>query len=130
MAHHDRPTSPHLQIYRLPLTAVMSISHRLSGVLLSVGLLLTVLLLVALADGPAAWASVSSLVTNWFGQLVLFGFTLVLNYHLCNGVRHLFWDMGHGFSLEVARRTNLVVLAASLGLTLLVWLVALSVSEY
>jgi succinate dehydrogenase / fumarate reductase cytochrome b subunit len=116
-----------LQIYRLPLTAVMSISHRLTGILLSAGLLLTVLLLVALAEGPAQWALVSGLLTNWFGQFVLFGFTLVLNYHLCNGVRHLVWDMGHGFSLEVARRSNLVVLSASVVLTLLVWIIALSV---
>jgi len=127
MPQNNRPTSPHLQIYRLPLTAVMSISHRLTGILLSAGLLLTVLLLVALAEGPAQWALVSGLLTNWFGQFVLFGFTLVLNYHLCNGVRHLVWDMGHGFSLEVARRSNLVVLSASVVLTLLVWIIALSV---
>lgn len=126
MANKNRPTSPHLQIYRLPLTAKMSISHRATGVILSAGLVLTVLFLAALADGQSSWNSVHSFLGNGFGQLILFGFTLVLNYHLCNGVRHLFWDIGQGFTLEAANRANKLVLMASAILTLLVWFVALS----
>lgn len=126
MVNNNRPTSPHLQIYQLPLTAKMSISHRATGVFLSAGLALTVLFLVALAEGPSSWESVHGFVASWFGQLVLFGFTLVLNYHLCNGIRHLFWDIGHGFSLEAASRSNNIVLTATAGLTLLVWIVALA----
>lgn len=127
MANNNRPTSPHLQIYRLPLTAKMSISHRATGALLSAGLVLTVLLLMALAGGPSSWETAHDLLVSGVGQLVLFGFTLVLNYHLCNGVRHLFWDIGHGYDLEAANRSNKLVLAATLVLTALVWLVALSV---
>lgn len=127
MANNNRPTSPHLQIYRLPLTAKMSISHRITGVLLSAGLLLTVLFLTALAGGQSSWNIAHDILANGLGQLVLFGFTLVLNYHLCNGIRHLFWDIGHGFSLEAASRANKLVLAGSVVLTLLVWLVALAV---
>ena len=127
MANNNRPTSPHLQIYRLPLTAKMSISHRITGVLLSAGLLLTVLFLTALAGGQSSWDIAHDILANGLGQLVLFGFTLVLNYHLCNGIRHLFWDIGHGFSLEAASRANKLVLAGSVVLTLLVWLVALAV---
>jgi succinate dehydrogenase / fumarate reductase cytochrome b subunit len=85
-----------------------------------------VLLLTALAGGQASWETAQGFLTGWFGQLVLFGFTLVLNYHLCNGVRHLLWDIGHGFSLEAANRANLLVLAGSVALTLLVWIVALA----
>ncbi len=127
MANNNRPTSPHLQIYRLPLTAKMSISHRITGVLLSAGLLLTVLFLTALAGGQSSWNIAHDILANGLGQLVLLGFTLVLNYHLCNGIRHLFWDIGHGFSLEAASRANKLVLAGSVVLTLLVWLVALAV---
>jgi succinate dehydrogenase / fumarate reductase cytochrome b subunit len=125
MANNNRPTSPHLQIYRLPLTAKMSISHRVTGALLSAGLALTVLLLIALAGGTSTWEMAHGLSLSGFGQLVLFGFTLILNYHLCNGVRHLFWDIGHGYSLEAASRANKLVLAATVVLTAVVWLVAL-----
>ena len=126
MANTNRPTSPHLQIYRLPLTAKMSISHRATGALLSVGLVLTVLFLVALANGEASWQTAHSLLAGGLGQLVLFGFSVVLNYHLCNGIRHLFWDVGHGYSLEEASRNNKMVFVGAAGLTVLVWLVALS----
>ncbi len=126
MANNKAPTSPHLQIYRLPLTAKMSISHRFTGVLLSAGLVLIVLFLTALADGQSSWEIAHGILANGIGQLVLFGFTLVLNYHLCNGIRHLFWDIGHGYDLEVASRANKLVLVASLALTLLVWIVALA----
>jgi succinate dehydrogenase / fumarate reductase cytochrome b subunit len=126
MANINRPTSPHLQIYRLPLTAKMSISHRASGVLLSAGLVLTVLFLSALAGGQSSWASAQGFLSSGFGQLILFVFTLVLNYHLCNGIRHLFWDVGCGYSLEAANLANKVVLGAAAGLTVLIWIVALA----
>lgn len=126
MTNNNRPTSPHLQIYRLPLTAKMSISHRITGLILSGGLVLTVLFLTALAGGQSSWEVSHDFLSNWFGQLVLFGFTLVLNYHMCNGIRHLFWDVGQGFSLQAANRNNKVVLVASAVMTLLVWIVALS----
>jgi len=127
MANNNRPTSPHLQIYRLPLTAIMSISHRATGVFLSVGLVFTVLCLTALANGESSWEFFHGILRNWFGQLVLFGFTLVLNYHLCNGIRHLFWDIGYGFTLEAASLANKLVLIAAVVLTLLVWFMALAV---
>jgi succinate dehydrogenase / fumarate reductase, cytochrome b subunit len=126
MTNNNRPTSPHLQVYRLPLTAKLSISHRITGVFLSAGLVITVLFLLALAGGQSSWEVAHGLLASWFGQLVLFGFTLVLNYHMCNGIRHLLWDMGQGFSLEAASRNNKIVLVASVAITLLVWIVALS----
>ena len=126
MANNNNPTSPHLQIYRLPLTAILSILHRATGALLSAGLVLTVLFLVALADGQASWEVAHGILANWFSQLVLFGFTLVLNYHMCNGIRHLFWDIGQGYTLQAASRANVMVLIASVVLTILVWIVALT----
>lgn len=126
MANNHRPTSPHLQIYRLPLTAKMSISHRATGALLSAGLVITVLLLMALASGPSSWQTAHDLLGSGFGLIVLFGFTLMLNYHLCNGIRHLFWDIGHGYDLAVASRANKLVLAMTVVLTAVVWLVALA----
>lgn len=108
------------------MTAIMSISHRATGVFLSAGMFILVLLLAALADGPSSWNLVHGLLTGWFGQLILFGFSLVLNYHLFHGIHHLIWDVGHGYSLEATSRTNLMVLIATVVLTLLLWVVALS----
>lgn len=126
MTNNNRPTSPHLQIYRLPLTAKMSVLHRATGALLSAGLVITVLFLSALAGGQSSWEAAHSILSNWFVQLILFVFTLALNYHMCNGIRHLLWDVGHGFSLEEANRANKVVLIATAALTLLVWIMALA----
>lgn len=124
---NQRPTSPHLKIYRLPLTAKLSISHRITGVFLSLGLVVTVLFLTALAYGPSTWDLVHEFLLGTVGQVILFSFTLVLNFHLCNGIRHLFWDMGQGFSLPAAARSNFLVLAMTLVLTVVVWIVALAV---
>lgn len=126
MANNSRPTSPHLQIYRLPLTAKMSILHRATGALLSAGLVLTVFFLIALAGGQSSWDSAHAILSNGLVQLILFVFTLALNYHLCNGVRHLLWDIGKGFDLDAASHANKMVLIVSAVLTVLVWIVALA----
>ena len=124
MAVDKRPLSPHLQIYRLPLVAVLSITHRITGVTNTVGSLLVIYWISALASGPEAFERAQAVLGSWLGLLVLFGFSLGLFYHLCNGIRHLFWDAGKGFELETARRSGIAVLAAAGGLTLLVWIVA------
>jgi succinate dehydrogenase / fumarate reductase cytochrome b subunit len=120
-----RPLSPHLQIYRLPLTALLSITHRLTGVGLAAGLVLLAWWLAAAATGPEAYATVSAVLGSWFGMLVLFGFSLALMFHLCNGVRHLFWDMGKGFEIAQAQRSDKIVIGAAVALTAVAWLAAL-----
>src|SRR6516165_8818565 len=96
MRSADWPLSPHLQIYRWQLTSVLSILHRAAGVALSAGAILLVWWLVAAASGPDAYQSVADFLASWLGLLLLFGWTLSLFYHLCNGIRHLVWDAGHG----------------------------------
>ncbi len=120
----NRPISPHLQVYKLPLTANLSVLHRGTGIVLSIGSLLVLYWLTAIAAGPEAYATASSILGSWLGKLVLFGWTFALFYHLCNGIRHLLWDTGFGFDLPTTYLTNKIVLAASVVLTLLLWLVA------
>ena len=114
MARPDRPLSPHLQVYRLPLTAIISITHRLTGVGLAFGAIVLVAWLAAAAAGPAWFGAVSGLMASWFGRLIMFGFTWALFYHLTNGIRHLFWDVGFGYEKTDARNSGLVVIAISL----------------
>lgn len=125
MDARKRPLSPHLQIYRWQLTMAMSIAHRASGVALAVGSLLLVCWLAAAASGPDAFATVQSLIGSFIGYIALFGWSVALFYHLCNGIRHLFWDAGKGFDLASVDKVSMLVLAATGGLTVLVWLAGL-----
>ncbi|WP_169566206.1 succinate dehydrogenase, cytochrome b556 subunit [Sneathiella limimaris] len=124
MANIERPLSPHLQIYKPQITMVTSITHRITGVALGVGTLLLAWWLIAAATGPEAFDTVSAFLTSWFGRLVMFGFTWALFYHLCNGIRHLFWDAGKGFELPTMRKTGMAAIICSVVLTLLTWAIA------
>jgi succinate dehydrogenase / fumarate reductase cytochrome b subunit len=119
---HERPLSPHLTIYKLPLTAaIMSITHRITGVLIAVGLVVFVAWLWIAAYCPKSYAPFVEILTSWCGQTVLAGWTLAFFYHLLNGVRHLFWDMGEGLDLPAAHRSGLIVLVGSVLLTFFIW---------
>jgi succinate dehydrogenase / fumarate reductase cytochrome b subunit len=126
MSNGDRPLSPHLQIYAWQWTMALSILHRASGVGLAIGTLILVWWLLALAGGPDAFGTVQGVISSWFGRLCLFGWTWALFYHLCNGIRHLAWDTGHGFELDTARNSGYLVFAASVVLTVLAWIVGYS----
>lgn len=116
-----RPLSPHLQIYRLPLPALMSISHRLSGVVLSTGTVLVALWLMMLAAGEEWFALAQMAVSHPLGQLVLFGYSVALFYHACNGVRHLFWDAVIGLNIPAIYTSGRVAIALAAVLTVLFW---------
>lgn len=120
----ERPISPHLTIYKMQITSVMSISHRLTGAVLSGGGLLLVAWVAALAAGAEHFACMQTLIIHPLGQLVLFGFSLALYYHLFNGIRHLLWDFGYNLSIKGVERTGYVVIAATLILTAVTWLIA------
>jgi succinate dehydrogenase / fumarate reductase, cytochrome b subunit len=115
---HSRPTSPHLQVYQLPLTGIISITHRITGVLLSLGLLWVVALFYALAQGESAYAAMQGMANWWLIKIVYWGFIYALFFHLCHGIRHLIWDIGAGFKASELNRNAIVELAAALLFTL------------
>jgi succinate dehydrogenase / fumarate reductase cytochrome b subunit len=118
MASGNRPLSPHLQIYRPQITSILSITHRMTGIALAAGALLFTYWLTAAAYGPDAFANAQVFMGSIFGRLVLFGFTLSLFFHLCNGIRHLVWDAGRGFELPMLRATGWLVLVMSVVLSI------------
>ncbi|MDX1512620.1 MAG: succinate dehydrogenase, cytochrome b556 subunit [Gammaproteobacteria bacterium] len=126
MPASNRPLSPHLQVYKPQLTSVLSITHRATGVALAVGGIGLAYWLLALAAGPDAYATAQALFGSWLGKLILFGFSFALFYHLCNGIRHLFWDAGLGFELETVYASGWAVVGVAAGLTVLTWIVALA----
>lgn len=119
----ERPLSPHLTIYRPPLSMVMSIVHRITGGALYIGTLLLVWWLLAAASGPGSYAAFQSAAASFIGRVVLFGYTWALLHHMLGGLRHLIWDTGHGFGAaerEWLLRANLV---GSITLTIVLWVV-------
>jgi succinate dehydrogenase / fumarate reductase cytochrome b subunit len=121
MAERARPLSPFLH-YRWQYTNTLSILHRVTGVLLSLGFLLLVYWLAAAAAGPQRYAAAQDLFGSMPLQVVLFGAVFSLCYHLLNGVRHLFFDMGRGFELATARRSGWAVAIGAVVLGLIVWI--------
>jgi succinate dehydrogenase / fumarate reductase cytochrome b subunit len=119
----ERPLSPHLTIYRPPLSMAMSIVHRITGGALYIGTLLLVWWLLAAASGPGAYADFQSAAASFIGRVVLFGYTWALLHHMLGGVRYLIWDTGRGFGAaerEWLLRANLV---GSITLTIVLWVV-------
>lgn len=122
-----RPLSPHLQIYKFQWTMAGSIVHRITGVGLAVGTLLLTWWLVAAAMGPESFAKVQGFIGSPIGLVLMFGWTWALFYHLANGIRHLVWDAGYCFELVNAEKGAYIVAIASVVLTILAWIVGLSV---
>ncbi len=121
MPARDRPLSPHLQVYRPQLTSVLSITHRLTGVVLVFGTLLLVYWLVAVATGAAAYDTAQTLIGSVLGRLLLFGWSVALFFHLCNGIRHLVWAAGFLLELPALYRSGWAMVVAALTLTLISW---------
>ena len=116
----QRPLSPHLGIDRFAYTMATSIAHRASGIVLSVGFLLLGWWLMAAAGDEADYALVVAVIGSGFGKLLLAGWLIAFCYHLCNGLRHLNWDLGRGLEKVEARRSATVVVVVSAALALAV----------
>src|SRR5512134_3266505 len=118
-----RPLSPHLFVYKFMYTTSLSILHRITGLAASVGFLVFVWWLMALATGHDAYDRAMRFLTTPFVKLLLVGFTFAFVYHFCNGIRHLVWDTGRGLERAQARRSGALVIVAALAITaLVVWL--------
>lgn len=117
-----RPLSPHLQIYKLIPTMLMSIMHRITGGALYFGTLLVAAWLVAASTSETWFEWVAVLYGSWIGRLVLFGYTWALMHHLVGGVRHLVWDTGTGLGKETTTKIAIAMPFVSVCLTVLIWI--------
>ena len=109
-----RPLSPHMTIYRWPVTMMTSITHRVTGTGLSIGAVILAWWLVCISNGPEGWQSFHAVWDTPLGLLLLFGLTWSLVYHFLNGVRHLAWDLGYGFDKRDAERNSVIIFALSI----------------
>jgi succinate dehydrogenase / fumarate reductase, cytochrome b subunit len=122
--HVERPLSPHLQIYRPQITSISSILTRITGNALIVGVILAVWWLLAAATSAEYFAVANAVATSWFGDLVFTASALAVWYHFLAGLRHLYWDAGHGLDVPTAERLGWVCIIGSVVLTVLtIWIV-------
>ena len=121
MSNRTRPLSPHLTIYRWPLTMILSILHRATGVSLSVGLIIFSVWLFAIAFGEQYFTFFVYIFSNWIGRFLLVVWTFAFFLHFCNGLRHLYWDTGRGFDKDKVEISARIVVFSSLLLTGIFW---------
>ena len=121
MNDSKNPLSPHLQIYRWHISSLISITHRISGVINLLALILIFFWLIILSFGESNYESFLLIINSFFGKFVLIGFTWSMSYHLLSGIRHLALDLGYGFEIKTANISGIIVIIFSLILTTLFW---------
>ena len=124
MSDSKNPLSPHLQIYRWHISSLISITHRISGVINLLGLILIFLWLLFLSTGESNYEVFLLSINIFFGKFILIGLTWSMSFHILSGIRHLAWDLGYGFEIKTANISGLIVIVSSLILTVIVWLFA------
>ena len=124
MTDNQNPLSPHLQIYRWHISSLLSITHRISGVINLLALILIFFWLLFFSFGESNYELFLLIINSFFGKFILIGFTWSMSFHLLSGIRHLVWDMGYGFDIKTANASGIIVIISSLILTIIFWLLA------
>ena len=124
MNDSNNPLSPHLQIYRWHISSLLSITHRISGVINLLALILIFFWLTLLSIGENNYELFLFTINSFLGKFILIGFTWSMSFHLLSGIRHLVWDLGYGFEIKTANISGIIVIIFSLVLTVIFWLFA------
>ena len=124
MNDSKNPLSPHLQIYKWHISSLLSITHRIAGIINLLALILIFFWLVVLSLGESNYELFLATINSFFGKFILIGFTWSMIFHLLGGIRHLVWDFGYGFEIKTANFSGVIVIISSLILTIIFWLFA------
>ena len=124
MNDSKNPLSPHIQIYKWHISSLLSITHRISGVINLLALILIFFWLIVLSLGESNYESFLLIINSFFGKFILIGFTWSMSFHILSGIRHLVWDLGYGFEIKTANISGIIVIICSLVLTIIFWLFA------
>ena len=124
MNDSKNPLSPHLQIYRWHISSLLSITHRISGIINLLGLIIIFFWVIVLSLGESNYELFLLLINSFFGKFFLIGLTWSMSFHILSGIRHLAWDLGYGFEIKTANISGLIVIISSLVLTVIIWLFA------
>jgi len=124
MNDSKNPLSPHLQIYRWQISSLLSIVHRITGILNLLGLIFISAWIFSAGLGENLYECFSFLLKSFFGKFILIGFAWSMSFHILSGIRHLAWDLGYGFEIKTANISGIIVIICSLVLTIIFWLFA------
>ena len=124
MNDSNNPLSPHLQIYRWQISSLLSITHRISGIINLLALILIFFWLLILSFGENNYELFLISINSFFGKFILIGFSWSMSFHILSGIRHLIWDLGYGFEIKTSNISGVIVIISSLVLTILFWLFA------
>jgi len=122
MKDNQNPISPHLQIYRWHILSLLSITHRIAGVVNLLALILLFFWLLTFSLGESNYELFLLVINSFFGKFILIGFAWSMSFHILSGIRHLAWDMGYGFAIKTANISGIVVIIFSLVATIIFWL--------
>ena len=123
MNDSKNPLSPHLQIYRWQVSSLVSIIHRITGILNLLGLIFICVWISSAGVSENLFEFFSAFFQNFIGKFILIGFTWSMSYHLLSGIRHFFWDLGHGYEIKTANLSGILVIIGSLVLTIILWMI-------
>ena len=122
MKDNQNPTSPHLQIYRWNISSLLSITHRIAGIINLLALILMFFWLLTLNLGESNYKLFLLIINSFAGKFILIGFAWSMSFHILSGIRHLAWDMGYGFEIKTANISGIIVIISSLVITIIFWL--------
>ena len=122
MIDNQNPTSPHLQIYRWHISSLLSITHRITGVVNLLALILMFFWILTFSFSENNYELLLLTINSFFGKFILIGFTWSMSFHIFSGIRHLVWDMGYGLEIKTANISGVLVILSSLVSTIIFWL--------
>ena len=122
MIDNQNPLSPHLQIYRWHISSLLSITHRISGVINLLALILIFFWLLTLSFGESNYELFLLMINSFIGKFILIGFSWSMSFHLLSGIRHLVWDLGYGLEIKTSNISGIIVIISSLVFTIIFWL--------
>ena len=124
--YEKNPLTPHVQIYRWQVSSLLSITHRIIGVINLVGITLICFWVISLLFGQASYEYVKLFLQSFFGKFIIVGLCWSFSFHVLNEIRHLFWDLGLGFELKISNITGLIVIFGSFILTIFIFILGQS----
>jgi len=116
------PLSPHLQIYKWHLSMILSITHRIIGIVNSVAMILICLWTISLLFGEENYEIIKILFQSFFGKLLITSLSWSFSFHILSEIRHLIWDLGYGFDLKISKITGVITIIGSMVLTIIIYL--------
>jgi len=123
MKNNNNPLSPHLEIYKWQISSLLSITHRIVGVINILAITLICIWTLSLLAGEDSYEITKIFLRSFFGKFIIVFLCWTFSFHILNEIRHLIWDMGYGFDLKVSKITGVLVFFGSFALTILFYLI-------